>query len=118
IRVKNNDAGAAGLAARVIVKQVGGTFEGFSTDDTWKTSVREFANWNVPQFNDRDWVAAASFGQLGDALPWGNEIVIEGVGARFIVAKEFDVERIMRDDEVGSLIAMTFDSRGNIFASQ
>lgn len=118
IRVKNNDAGAAGLAARVIVKQVGGTFEGFSTDSTWKTSVREFANWNVPQFNDRDWVAAASFGQLGDALPWGNEIVIEGVGARFIVAKEFEVERIMRDDEVGSLIAMTFDSRGNIFASQ
>jgi putative heme-binding domain-containing protein len=118
VRVRNNDAGAAGLAARVIVKQVGGTFEGFSTDKSWRTSVREFANWNVPQFNDRDWVAAASYGQLGDALPWGNEIVIEGIGARFIVDKEFDVERIMRDDEVGSLIAMTFDSRGNIFASQ
>lgn len=118
VRVDNKDAGSAGLAARVIVKQVGGTFEGFSTDDTWKTSVREFANWTVPQFNDNDWVAAASYGEMGDALPWGNEIVIEGVGARFLVDKEFEVERIMRDDEVGSLIAMTFDSRGNIFASQ
>ncbi|WP_428307119.1 DUF7133 domain-containing protein [Lacipirellula sp.] len=118
IRVDNKDAGAAGLAARVIVKQVGDTFEGFSTDKSWKTSVREFENWTAPQFNDKDWVAAASYGEMGDALPWGNEIVLEGVGARFAVDKEFEVERIMRDDEVGSLIAMTFDSRGNIFASQ
>lgn len=118
IRVDNKEAGAAGLAARVIVKQVGGTFEGFSTDKSWKTSIREAANWTAPQFNDNDWVAAASYGQFGDTLPWGNEVVVEGIGARFIVDKEFEVERIMRDDEVGSLIAMTFDSRGNIFASQ
>jgi putative heme-binding domain-containing protein len=118
VRVTNTEPGAAALAARVIVKQTGGTYEGFSTDASWKTSVRQFQGWTLPQFNDNDWVAAASFGQLGDALPWGNEVVIDGEGARFIVGKEFEVERIMRDEEVGSLIAMTFDSRGNILASQ
>jgi putative heme-binding domain-containing protein len=118
VRVLNKDAGSAGLAARVIVKQAGGTYVGYSTDATWKTSVRQFQGWTMPQFNDNDWVAAASYGEFGEALPWGNEIVIDGVGARFIIAKDFEVERTMRDEEVGSLIAMTFDSRGNILASQ
>jgi putative membrane-bound dehydrogenase-like protein len=45
-------------------------------------------------------------------------MVIAGEGARFIVDPQFEVERIMRDEEVGSLIAMTFDARGNNIASQ
>ncbi|MCC6491653.1 MAG: HEAT repeat domain-containing protein [Pirellulales bacterium] len=118
IRVANTEPGAAGLAARVIVKQTGGTFEGFSTDGTWKTSVRQFQGWTLPQFNDADWVAAAVYGELGDTLPWGNEVVIDGEGARFIVPREFEVERIMRDEAVGSLIAMAFDARGNIIVSR
>ena len=118
VRVTNVDAGPAGLAARVIIKQPGGTFEGYSTDKTWKTSVRRFDAWNAVQFRDADWVGAASYGELNEALPWGNEVVIAGEGARFLVEKEFAVERIMRDEEVGSLIAMTFDARGNIIASQ
>ncbi|HEX6962833.1 MAG TPA: HEAT repeat domain-containing protein [Lacipirellula sp.] len=118
VRVLNKEVGAAGLAARVIIKQAGGTYEGFSTDETWRTSVRQFQGWTMPQFNDNDWVAAASYGLLGEALPWGNEIVIDGVGARFIISSDFAVERTMRDSEVGSLIAMTFDAKGNIIASQ
>ncbi|HMO85350.1 MAG TPA: HEAT repeat domain-containing protein, partial [Lacipirellulaceae bacterium] len=54
----------------------------------------------------------------GYALPWGNEVVTDGEGARFVIDGAFAVERLMRDDEVGSLIAMTFDARGNIVASQ
>jgi putative heme-binding domain-containing protein len=118
VRVLNKEVGSAGLTARVIVKQAGGTYVGYSTDPTWKTSVRQFQGWTLPPFNDNDWVAAASYGEFGEALPWGNEIVIDGVGARFIIAQDFEVERTMRDEEVGSLIAMTFDSRGNILASQ
>ncbi len=118
VRVTNLEPGAAGLAVRVIIKQTGDTYQGFSTDATWKTSVRQFANWNLPQFNDNDWVAAASYGRLGDTLPWGNEVVIDGLGARFIVEQDFEVERIMRDEEVGSLIAMTFDAHGNILCSR
>ena len=40
VKGTNTDAGAAGLAARVIIKQVGGTFENYSTDATWRTSVK------------------------------------------------------------------------------
>jgi hypothetical protein len=35
VRVTNLEPGAAGLAARVIVKQTGDTYQGFSTDATW-----------------------------------------------------------------------------------
>lgn len=118
VRVVNSDVGAAGLAARVVVKQPGGAYEGQSTDASWKTSVREFQNWTLPKFNDADWVAAASLGALGEALPWGNEIVIAGEGARFALDQEFEIERLMRDEEVGSLIAMTFTAAGDIIASR
>jgi putative heme-binding domain-containing protein len=118
VRVSNTEIGAAGLAARILVKQQGGTFQAYSTDKTWKTSVRQFQGWTAPEFNDADWLDAVSYGDLGFALPWGNEVITEGDGARFIVAENFAVERLMRDDEVGSLIAMTFDARGNIVASQ
>jgi putative heme-binding domain-containing protein len=118
VKVTNSEIGAAGLAARVIIKQPGGTYEGHSTDATWRTSVRQFQGWTLPQFRDADWVAAKSYGDFGEVLPWGNEVVVAGEGARFVVASEFEVERIMRDEEVGSLIAMAFDARGNILASQ
>jgi len=118
VRVTNTEHSAAGLAVRIIIKQPGGTYEAFSSDATWKTSLRQFQGWTMPQFNDNDWVAATSYGELGDTLPWGDEVVIDGEGARFVVDKAFEVERIMRDEEVGSLIAMTFDARGNIIASQ
>ena len=45
IKATNTDAGAAGLVARVIVKEKGGTFESFSTDATWRTSVKPSADW-------------------------------------------------------------------------
>ena len=41
-----------------------------------------------------------------------------GEGARFKIPEDFTIERLMRDEEVGSLIAMAFDSRGNILASR
>src|SRR5690606_3700645 len=93
VRATNTEPGAAGLAVRVIVKQTGDTYAGFSTDASWKTSVRQFQGWTLPQFNDRDWVAAAVYGEFGDTLPWGDEVVIDGEGARFIIASEFEVER-------------------------
>ncbi len=118
VKATNVDAGPAGMVARVLVKQKGGTFEGYSTDATWKTSVRQFQGWTLAAFNDADWLPAASYGVLGMALPWGNEAVTAGEGTRFNIDKEFTVERIMRDEEVGSLIAMTFDARGNILCSR
>ncbi|QDT01375.1 DUF7133 domain-containing protein [Adhaeretor mobilis] len=118
IRVSNTDGNAAGLVARLLIKEKAGTYKSFSTDNTWKTSVRRFQGWRLREFRDADWLDATSFGPLGATLPWGDEVVIAGQGARFTVDREFAVERLMRDEAVGSLIAMTFDSRGNIYASQ
>ncbi len=118
VQVTNIDEGSAGLVARVLVKEQGGTFASYSTNHSWKTSVRRYQNWTTPTFPESEWIAAASYGQLGAALPWGDEIVFAGEGARFQIPEEFVIERLMRDEEVGSLIAMTFDSRGNILASR
>lgn len=103
---------------RVLVREKGGTYVDHPTNASWKTSVREYNNWTSTQFADREWVSATSYGALGLALPWGNEVVIAGVGARFNIPNEFAIERLMRDNEVGSLIAMAFDGQGNILASR
>jgi len=118
IRVTNTDPGPAGLVARLIVKPEGGTYTNLLTDDSWKTTVRRFPGWKQADYVDRDWLAAKAFGSLGATLPWGNEVVIAGQEGRFVVDDGFVIEHLMRDEEVGSLIAMTFDSRGNIIASQ
>ncbi len=118
VRATNTDEGAAGLVARVIIKERGGTFQGFSTDQSWKTSIREFQGWTLPNFSDKDWIAAVNYGTLGATLPWGDEVVIAGEGRRFIIGQEFNIKRVMRDEDTGSLIAMAFDAKGNILASQ
>ncbi len=118
VKAQNDDAGAAGLVVRVIVKERGGTYENFNTDDTWKTSVKEFANWQAPEFRDREWLAAKVYGPLGGVLPWGDEVVISNEGSRFMIDPEFAIERLVTDDQSGSLIAMAFNAKGNILASQ
>ena len=118
VKVTNTDVGSAGLVARVLIKENGDTFASYSTNRSWKTSVRNYQSWANPDFPDREWVGAKSYGTLNSTLPWGNEVVFAGEGSRFKIGKEFTVERLMRDDEVGSLIAMTFDSHGNILASR
>jgi putative heme-binding domain-containing protein len=118
IKATNTDAGAAGLVARVLVKEKGGTFESYSTDASWRTSVKEFANWTQPNVRDADWLAAKVYGPLGGVLPWGDEIVIADEGSRFLIDPEFAIERLLTDEQAGSLIAMAFSANGDILASQ
>ena len=118
VHVTNVDAGSAGLVARVLVKEEGDTFQDYSTDATWRTSVRNYQSWTSPEFPDSQWVAAKSYGKLGATLPWGDEVVLAGKGSRFELPADFLIERIMRDEDVGSLIAMAFDWRGNILVSR
>ena len=118
VRVANIDEGSAGLAALVLIKEQGGTFEAHSTNGSWKTSVRRYQGWATPEFPDSEWVGATSYGELGATLPWGDEVLLADRGRRFEIGKDFTVERMLSDQEVGSLIAMTFDSQGNIIASQ
>ena len=118
VKASNSDAGAAGLVARVIIKEKGGTFESYSTDNSWRTSVKLFANWSQPEFRDREWLEAKIYGPLGAVLPWGDEVVIANEGSRFLIDPEFVVERLVTDEQAGSLIAMTFNSQGDILASR
>lgn len=118
VRVTNTEPGAAGLAGQLVVKDRSGSWENVPTDDTWRTSVREFANWKLADYPDRDWLAANSYGRLGATLPWGNEVVSAERGARFIIDEGFEIERLARDEDVGSLIAMAFDATGSLLVSR
>jgi putative heme-binding domain-containing protein len=118
IKATNTDAGAAGLVARVIVKEKGGTYESYSTDATWKTSVKPNADWAQARLKDGDWLAATVYGPLGGVLPWGDEIVIADEGSRFVTEPEFVVERLVTDEQAGSLITMAFNAAGDILASR
>ncbi len=118
IKATNTDAGPAGLVARVVVKQRGGTYESYSTDDSWRTSVKEYIDWARPRVRDSEWLPAKVYGPLGGVLPWGDEVVIADEGSRFFHDPEFAIDRIVTDDEAGSLIAMAFNASGDILASR
>ncbi len=118
IKATNTDAGAAGLVARVVIKERGGTFESYSTDSTWRTSVKPPADWMQPRIRDTEWLHARVYGPLGGVLPWGDEIVIADEGSRFLLDPEFAIERLVTNEQAGSLIAMAFNAGGDILASQ
>ncbi len=120
VRCENTTGGSAGLIVRVTVKNKGGTDVSYSTDATWKTSPKEAVGWEKPNFEDSQWTFAQSFGEFGHATPWGDQVAAADGSqvARFTIGPEFKVERVMRGDKTGSLIAMTFNEFGEILASQ
>ena len=116
-----NDAeGAAGLIARVTVKQRGNTDQSFSTDGTWRTATNEQRNWQTPRFNDGRWAPALVLGELRKAAPWKDNYTTgqRQAGARFTAAPNFRVERVTSPEAAGSLVAMAFNERGEIIASR
>ncbi|HKW28093.1 MAG TPA: family 78 glycoside hydrolase catalytic domain [Verrucomicrobiae bacterium] len=46
------------------------------TDDQWKVSDQDPANWNMPSFDDSAWVSAKVLGPVG-MQPWGNVRISE-----------------------------------------
>ena len=118
VKATNREPGLAGMAARVVIKEKGGTHVAYLSDASWKTSVQEYRHWNMPAFNDRDWLPAKSFGELGATLPWGNEVQLAGDRGRFKTTPEFEVEWVLTPEQTGSLIAMAFNEFGQIVASR
>ncbi len=120
IRGENITSESAGLVARVTVRQKGSTDVSHSTDATWRTSDYEAVGWEKPGYDDAAWPQAQVLGEFGHAAPWGNQVTAtDGAQiARFTIAPEFRVERVMKADETGSLIAMTFNEFGEILASR
>jgi putative membrane-bound dehydrogenase-like protein len=118
VKVTNAEAGSAGLVARVLVKPIGGTYSAFSTDSTWRTTIKKYQRWNTPTAGDVDWVAALSYGKLGMTLPWGNEVRSADGKGRFQVTRNFRVRWVAKPEQTGSLIAMTFNEFGQIIVSR
>ncbi len=118
VKATKKTSGSAGLVARVIVKQQGGTHVAFSTDSTWKTSLLANQHWYKTSLNDSAWTGSRSLGALGEAKPWGQEVQTAGPRGRFRVLNSFRVEWVASPEETGSLIAMTFNEFGQIIASQ
>ena len=123
VKVTNTTGNTAALAARITVKEKAGNWVAYSTDETWRTSDATLPLWNTTLYNDRGWKEAQVFGQLGNTAPWDRreDVPSEDVhrSERFQIASDFVVERVpLKGEEIGSLIAMTFNEFGNIIASR
>ena len=124
IRVKNTSGDTAALVARVSVRPENESkWYTFSSDKSWRTSLREEAMWDNPALNDRSWQTALVYGDLGETIPWDREPNVQVETAkekteRFQIQKGFGVQRLINDEQVGSIIAMVFDEFGHLVLSQ
>lgn len=124
VRAKNVSGNHAALVARIGIRpRSGGTWITFSTDRSWKTTRKQEPTWEGLLFNDQLWGEAKSFGKLGETTPWdrGKDVSIAVAAEdseRFQAPKNFSVQRIFDDSQVGSVIAMAFNEFGHIIASQ
>ncbi len=66
VKVVNRDSGAAGLVARIQVRQKGKRPTQVVTDTSWKTSRSPIALWHLNRYSDKQWVDAQSRGHSGN----------------------------------------------------
>lgn len=120
VRAVNDEPGPAGLVALVSVRQRGNTDVSHSTDGSWKVSIVEQPNWQQRNFDDSRWTPARVLGEFGRTSPWSDDVqVAEGASSgRFKLPPNFSVRLVADPEETGSLIAMTFNERGEIIASR
>jgi putative heme-binding domain-containing protein len=122
VRVSNQSGDTAALCARVIVKDRGGNWESHSTNDTWKTNANVLPLWSTIAYADRGWSLAQSFGRLGETAPWDlvDESAKESLEThqRFTAENDFEVQRVVDGEVIGSAIAMAFNEFGQVVISQ
>ena len=121
VRVQNRTGSTAALAARVQIQE-GGQWQSHSTGESWKTSLRALPLWNTALYNDRSWEAAQLFGELGATVPWDrrDDVPVEQVARRerFTIDSQFEVQQVLAGEQLGSLIAMSFNEFGHILAAK
>lgn len=122
IRVTNERGGTAALAARVMIKQPNRGWASYSTNQSWKAHLKAPPLWSAPFFNDSRWPTAVSHGRLGETPPWDRDAESPAEETdqndRFTISEEFEVRMVMSGEEIGSLIAMTFNEFGEVIVSQ
>ena len=75
------ETGAAGMAAKVLVKGAGDTYVSYVTNTSWKTAQKEFVGWTQSRFNETQWLPARDIGRFGIVKPWLDESVLAGGSA-------------------------------------
>ena len=123
VKVTNTRGTTAGVAVRVAIKERGGDWQVYSSDETWKTNLAVLPLWNTALYNDSRWAAAQVFGKLGETAPWDiREQIAENEGdvstERFKIDREFDVQELLDGEQTGSLISLTFNEFGHIIAGR
>jgi len=66
----NTLPGPAGLIVKFVAELADGQKIVLASGETWKSNLREAANWQQPEFDDQRWGRAAVVGDFG-ARPWG-----------------------------------------------
>lgn len=92
----------------------------YPVGDKWEYLVTD-ASWQARKLDAQDWQAVHVHGEMGRS-PWGNVFDTPAVDPslkQFHVVEGFQVERLfdVPRDELGSWVAMTFDHKGRIIAS-
>lgn len=124
VRVVNTRGNTAALAARVSIRpENDDKWFTFSSGPSWRTSTDDIPMWETVVLNDRLWGSASAFGKLGDTAPWDREddMVAETETEqreRFQIQKGFGVQRVLNDEQVGSVIAMAFNEFGHMILSR
>lgn len=121
------EQGPAGMIATLTIVTKDGREYDLSTDDRWRASVQRADGWEQASFNDRQWQPAKMLGDIATAEPWAshakkqpvvqNEKTEEGA-PQFRVTREFRVEWLVKGEDCGSLLAMTFNEFGHVIASK
>lgn len=70
----NDEAGPAGLAVELTVREDGDRTQTIVTNDQWQTRVQPDGTWNPRVQIDATWSPAFAAGAVGSAAPWGSEM--------------------------------------------
>lgn len=120
VKVKNTNGTTAGLTGRIVLQQEGGPAVAIVTDTSWLTSTTESQLWDKERYIDTAWIKAHSFGELGTAEPWLDNITADdGSSARrFAIVKDFRIERVLAPLDTGSLLCMAFNEFAELLLSR
>jgi putative heme-binding domain-containing protein len=123
-KVDNTRGNTAALVARVEIRPTDSQrWYTFSTDPSWRCTAAAVPMWQTALFNDSSWAIVQSFGKLGSTVPWDRREEVETKvehqeSERFQIQPGFTVQKIIEDDQTGSLIAMAFNEFGHIIAAK
>lgn len=111
----SNSGGPAAAALKLALTNEDGTVDYIVTDESWMASANR---------RSRDAQPVHVIGKMGSTLPWGDVFAKESrfAGATrgvFQVLPGFQVERLFTvpRDELGSWVAIAFDPKGRLIAS-